>query len=126
MKILIGCTGSVASIKAHAIVDRLVEKGYEVQIVATDSALHFLKNDETLNAKVWCDDDEWKMWGERGDPVLHIELRKWADIFLIAPLDANTLAKMAQVISTSLYLIKVYGFINILCILSYRDSVTTC
>jgi len=97
MKILIGCTGSVASIKAHAIVDCLVEKGFEVQIVATDSALHFLKNDETLNAKVWCDDDEWKMWGERGDPVLHIELRKWADIFLIAPLDANTLAKMAQV-----------------------------
>lgn len=96
MKVLIGCTGSVASIKAHSVVGRLMEKGFEVQLVATPSALHFLK-DETLNAKVWCDDDEWNLWKERGDPVLHIELRKWADILLIAPLDANTLAKMAQV-----------------------------
>ena len=31
----------------------------------------------------------------RGDPVLHIELRKWADICLVAPLSANTLAKLA-------------------------------
>jgi phosphopantothenoylcysteine decarboxylase len=31
----------------------------------------------------------------RDDPVLHIELRRWADLFLVAPLDANTLAKLA-------------------------------
>ena len=31
----------------------------------------------------------------RGDPVLHIELRKWADLLIVAPLDANTLAKFA-------------------------------
>src|SRR5262249_18710109 len=31
----------------------------------------------------------------RDDPVLHIELRKWAELLLIAPLDANTLAKLA-------------------------------
>jgi len=30
-----------------------------------------------------------------GDPILHIELRNWSDIFLIAPLDANTLGKLA-------------------------------
>ncbi len=30
-----------------------------------------------------------------GDPVLHIELRNWADVLVIAPLDANTLAKLA-------------------------------
>ena len=34
-------------------------------------------------------------WQKRGDPVLHIELRKWADVMVIAPLDANTLAKIA-------------------------------
>ena len=32
---------------------------------------------------------------DRDDAVLHIELRKWADVFVIAPLDANTLAKLA-------------------------------
>ncbi len=42
------------------------------------------------------DEDEWP--GERyrrGDEVLHIELRRWADLLLVAPLDANTLAKFA-------------------------------
>src|SRR5439155_25384267 len=42
------------------------------------------------------DEDEWP--GERyrrGDAVLHIELRRWAEVLLIAPLDANTLAKLA-------------------------------
>lgn len=37
------------------------------------------------------------MWDKRGDPVLHIELGKWADLMVIAPLDANSLAKMATV-----------------------------
>jgi phosphopantothenoylcysteine synthetase/decarboxylase len=37
------------------------------------------------------------LWKERGDPVLHIDLRKWADILVVAPLDANSLAKIAQV-----------------------------
>ncbi len=32
---------------------------------------------------------------ERGDLVVHIELRRWADLLLVAPLDANTLAKLA-------------------------------
>ncbi len=40
------------------------------------------------------DQDEWSSWSKRNDPVLHIELRKWADMLLIAPLDANTLAKI--------------------------------
>lgn len=37
-----------------------------------------------------------------GDPVLHIELTKWADMFLIAPLDANTLGKAASGICDNL------------------------
>src|SRR5207244_3318733 len=51
-------------------------------------------------AVVILDADEWpgRAAGERysrGDAVLHIELRKWADLLLVAPLDANTLAKLA-------------------------------
>ena len=46
------------------------------------------------------DDDEWPghdtnhRW-QRGEPVPHIELRRWADMLVVAPLDANTLAKLA-------------------------------
>jgi phosphopantothenoylcysteine decarboxylase len=53
-----------------------------------------LKNTDVT---VHCDEEEWSSWQQRGDPVLHIELGKWADLILIAPLDANTLAKIAQV-----------------------------
>ena len=46
------------------------------------------------------DADEWPGTAlHRGDPVLHIELRKWADMLIVAPLDANTLAKFAIGIS---------------------------
>jgi len=41
------------------------------------------------------DDDEWRQWKRVGDPVMHIELRRWADVMVIAPLSANTLAKAA-------------------------------
>ena len=48
------------------------------------------------------DKDEYEIWKKRGDPVLHIELRKWADIFLVAPLSANTLAKFNAGLSDNL------------------------
>lgn len=50
------------------------------------------------------DADEWNAWKQRGDPVLHIDLTKWADLFVIAPLDANTLAKIAQVLLLHIFI----------------------
>ncbi|KJE88588.1 phosphopantothenoylcysteine decarboxylase, variant 1 [Capsaspora owczarzaki ATCC 30864] len=38
----------------------------------------------------------YKKWSKIGDPVLHIALRGWADLLVIAPLDANTLAKLSH------------------------------
>ena len=59
-------------------------------------AEHFLDCDKLVGdgVKVYKDADEWSGWKGRGDPVLHIELRKWADVILVAPLSANTLAKV--------------------------------
>ncbi|KAL5963062.1 putative phosphopantothenoylcysteine decarboxylase [Taenia solium] len=48
-----------------------------------------------IEVPVYVDADEYASWKKRGDPVLHIQLRDWADVFLIAPLSANTLAKIA-------------------------------
>ncbi|MPC13728.1 Phosphopantothenoylcysteine decarboxylase [Portunus trituberculatus] len=58
-------------------------------------------DDSTLRSlypdlKFILDQDEWSAWNGRGDPVLHIQLRDWAQVMVIAPLDANTMAKMAQ------------------------------
>ncbi|MFO0803301.1 MAG: flavoprotein, partial [Gemmataceae bacterium] len=91
--ILIGATGSVASVRVPALHDALVAEGHSVKIIATDAALYFF---DPAGRPVFRDADEWP--GERyqrDDSVLHIELRNWADAFLIAPLDANTLAKIA-------------------------------
>ncbi len=42
------------------------------------------------------DENDWQSWRAVGDEVLHIELRRWADVLVIAPLSANTLAKAAN------------------------------
>lgn len=48
------------------------------------------------------DQDEWDGWNQRNDPVLHIELRKLADLLLISPLSANTMAKVSNGLSDNL------------------------
>ncbi|TEB40071.1 flavo protein [Coprinellus micaceus] len=97
--VLLVTTGSVASIKAPLIVRELMKyENVEVQIVSTKAALTFFKREdiEILGQRVWTDDDEWDPGYKIGDPILHIELRRWADIVLVAPCSANTLAKIAQ------------------------------
>ncbi|EEB09815.1 Phosphopantothenoylcysteine decarboxylase, putative [Pediculus humanus corporis] len=89
--------GSVAALKIPLLVNKLLEiKKVNIKIVTTRHALHFFKKKDVGNVDVLTDDNEWKSWKNRGDPVLHIELTKWADLFVIAPLDANTLGKLAN------------------------------
>ena len=120
--VLVGATGSVAAVRVPALADALAADGHAVKVVATDPALYFfdpasvsgsesgggredldasgLAATATLTATVYTDADEWpgRTQGrryERGDRVVHVELRDWADLFVLAPLDANTLAKLA-------------------------------
>jgi len=100
VNILLGVSGSVATIKADQIVSLIREKipGSEVRVIATQHSEHFLNCDKLDGdgVRVYRDADEWSAWKGRGDPVLHIELRKWADVILVAPLSANTLAKVSN------------------------------
>ncbi|PRP73159.1 putative leucine-rich repeat receptor-like protein kinase [Planoprotostelium fungivorum] len=94
-KILLGLSGSVASIKVRELCIALTQFA-EVKVIATKSALHFFDFSTLPNIQAFHrDEDEWN-WKQRGDPVLHIELRKWADVLIIAPLSANTLAKLSN------------------------------
>ncbi len=107
-RLILGVTGSVAAIKAPALFAALRGAGHEVRVVATRPALYFVRP-EVFDPPVGGapaprvflrDEDEWPAPGyRRGDPVLHIELRNWADRLIVAPLDANTLAKFALGIS---------------------------
>ena len=94
-KILIGVSASIAAYKIPDLVRLLVKKGAEVKIVLTRDAASFVtpltlstvsKNDVIIDFV----DKESTKWNN------HVELGLWADIFLIAPATANTLAKMAN------------------------------
>jgi phosphopantothenoylcysteine decarboxylase len=94
--VLLGVTGSVAAIRTPELTRALAEAGHDVKVAATEPALYFFDPADLPAGVLVRDADEWPgdRW-RRGDPVLHIELRKWADLLLVAPLDANTLAKLA-------------------------------
>jgi phosphopantothenoylcysteine decarboxylase len=99
--ILLGVTGSVAAVKTPLLYETLRSAGHAVKVVATDPALYFFDPAVLPREALILDGDEWpgrsegRRW-QRDDDVLHIQLRRWADILLIAPLDANTLAKLAN------------------------------
>ncbi|KAG8440352.1 hypothetical protein GDO86_006196 [Hymenochirus boettgeri] len=100
--ILIGVTGSVAALKLPLLVSSLQQiPGLKIQIVSTEKAKHFY-NMQDIAVPLYSDQDEWKMWNMRTDPVLHIELRRWAHLMLLAPLDANTLGKISNGICDNL------------------------
>lgn len=94
-RILFALTGSVATIKLNDLL-HLLTKTSDVIVITTKSAEHFATSEKFEDVRFYNDQSEYAMWKERNDPVLHIELRKWADILLIAPLSANTLAKLAN------------------------------
>jgi phosphopantothenoylcysteine decarboxylase len=96
-KIILGLCGSVAAIKAVELFQSLQKLG-NVKVILTSSAEKFISYAELVaaGATVFRDEDEHKSFRGRGDPVLHIELREWADCMVVAPLSANTLAKLAN------------------------------
>ncbi len=100
LKILMGVTGSVAAIKIPELVKLLHDRGCELQVILTSHAKSFLTEADmtsihSLGITAYNDESEWLTWNKKGDPVLHIDLRKWCDVFIICPLDANTLAKLS-------------------------------
>lgn len=96
-RIILGATGSVAAVRVPALCSALLEQGHEVRVAATASALYFVdRADLPRSVVLQTDADEWPAPRyARGDEVLHIELRRWADLLVVAPLDANSLAKFA-------------------------------
>ncbi|MDO6429683.1 bifunctional phosphopantothenoylcysteine decarboxylase/phosphopantothenate--cysteine ligase CoaBC [Flavitalea sp. BT771] len=98
-KILLGVTGSIAAYKSLLLVRLLVKEGAEVKVIITPSAKDFVTplSLATLSKHpVLSDLFEENTWAN------HVELGRWADLMLIAPLSCNTLAKMAQGICDNL------------------------
>jgi phosphopantothenoylcysteine decarboxylase/phosphopantothenate--cysteine ligase len=93
-KILLGVSGSIAAYKSAHLVRLLVKEGAEVQVVMTQQAKDFITplTLATLSGKPVLSDFFAPADGTWNN---HVELGMWADLLLIAPASANTLAKMA-------------------------------
>jgi len=93
-KILIGVCGSIAAYKSAEITRLLVKAGVEVRIIMTPAAKDFITplTFSTLSKHPVLSNFSKKNTGQWNS---HVELGLWADLLLIAPVTANTLAKMA-------------------------------
>lgn len=93
--ILLAITGGIAAYKTPDLVRKLKAEGANVRVIVTESASHFVSSlslqavsGERVSTDLLDEDAELGMG--------HIELAKWADIMLIAPATANTIAKLAH------------------------------
>lgn len=99
--ILLGVTGSIAAYKAADLASKLTQSGALVDVILTQAATQFvapLSYQSVTGRRAWVDSD---LWGSEGH-VRHIGLGHGADLLVIAPASANTLAKLAHGLADNL------------------------
>lgn len=98
-KILFQISGSIAAYKSAYLISKLVQNGFEVQTIVTQSALKFIGKAslEGLTSKPVLTDQF-----QDGEMMNHITLMKWADLIILAPASANTINKMANGLADNL------------------------
>ena len=102
-KIIIGITGSIAAYKIPFLIRLFKKEGAEVQVLLTPMAKDFVT---PLTLSTLCERPVLSSFFQKDDGswFSHVDLGLWADLLLIAPLSANTLAKMANGIADNLLL----------------------
>ena len=102
-KILLGVTGSIAAYKAAYLVRLLLKQNNDVKVLMTESSKDFITpltlstlSKKPVNLSFF--DSQSGLW------TSHVDLGEWADLFLIAPATANTIAKMANGLCDNLLL----------------------
>ena len=94
-RILLGVTGSIAAYKAADLASKLMQAGAQVDVILTEAAQNFvtpLTFQSVTGRRAYTDKD---LWGNEAH-VLHVGLGHTADLLLIAPCTANTIAKLAH------------------------------
>ncbi len=94
-RIVLGVTGSIAAYKAADLVRRLREQGAEVRVVMTRAAMAFI-TPLTMQALSGSPVRTDLLDSQEESSMGHIELARWADVVLIAPASADTLARLAH------------------------------
>jgi len=101
-KILLAVTGSIAVYKSLELTRLFIKAGAEVKVVMSESAKKFITplTFETLTSNQVLDDTNESWTNEHN----HIKIGEWADVFVIAPATANTIAKLANAIADNILL----------------------
>jgi phosphopantothenoylcysteine decarboxylase / phosphopantothenate---cysteine ligase len=100
-RILIAISGGIAAYKVCSVISTLFQRGVEVRVILTEAAQHFVTATTVSTLArhpAYTDQDFWQATAR----PLHIELGEWADLVLIAPLTANTLAKLTYGLADNL------------------------
>jgi len=94
-RIILGVSGSIAAYKSPDIVRRLQDLGAEVRVILTSGGREFVSERSLQTvSKNKVHDNLWDSEAELS--MGHIELAKWADVVIIAPASANTIAKLCH------------------------------
>jgi phosphopantothenoylcysteine decarboxylase/phosphopantothenate--cysteine ligase len=101
-KILLGVTGSIAVYKSLELVRLFVKAGADVKVVMSEASKKFVTplTFETLTSNQVLDDFNESWVSDHN----HIKTTQWADLFIIAPATANTIAKLANAIADNMLL----------------------
>ena len=94
-RIILGVSGSIAAYKSPDIVRRLHDLGAEVRVILTSGGREFVseRSLQTISKNKVHDN----LWDSEAELSMgHIELAKWADVIIIAPASANTIAKLCH------------------------------
>lgn len=100
-RILLGVTGSIAAFKAADLASKLTQAGAEVDVILTGAGEKFitpLTFQSVTGRRAYTDED---LWGNEAH-IVHISLGKKADLLVIAPCTANTIAKLARGVADNL------------------------
>ena len=93
-KVLVGVTGCIAAYKACEVVRGLQRAGCVVKVVMTEHATRFV--DPVTFRALTRQKVAVGLFDDPSDPIHHISLAEWCDLFLVAPCTANVAAKMAH------------------------------
>jgi len=104
-KILLGVTAGIAAYKTSFLVRHFIKAGAEVKVVMTPASKDFVTpltlstlSKNPVHSTFYDQSEENELWNS------HVDLGLWADLMIIAPLTANTMAKMADGICDNLLL----------------------
>jgi len=101
-KILIGISGSIAAIKIPLLIHQLVQLGFECKVILSNDSLNFVTEVaiSSMGADVYTDNSYDK--NSYANVMQHINLGKWADVILLCPATANTIARLSHGLADNL------------------------